>query len=254
MTGITNNAAGIVNHSGSSTITSFNNATATSTLNISTTPTVPTITTLTVSAAGNTVNYSGAGAQTVIVVAYSNLILSGSGAKSIATGTSVAGNLSIAPSGSATASIGTGLNISVGTLTLGGTGTVNGTWGSTSSSATNQNNTYFAATNGIVTVATSTSPSIALSDNGTQITAANIVVGTTNVVLSTSMLTITTANATLTGMTCTTAGTYTSAGLTNLKVWYQTTSTFTGGGTVLSTYTTPGTAEQKHFLRFYHRQ
>jgi helix-turn-helix protein len=99
--GITNNAGGVVNHSGASAITSFNNATSTSTLNISTTPTVPTFTTLTTSAAGNTVNYTGAGAQTVKPATYSNLILSGSGTK---TTTSVTVNGILSMEGTATAS------------------------------------------------------------------------------------------------------------------------------------------------------
>jgi hypothetical protein len=107
----------------------------------------------TFTASTGTVNYNGA-AQAVRALAYYNLIFSGSGAKSVVTGTSVSGNLSIAPTGSATASIGAGLNISVGTLTVGGLGTINGTWGSTSSSATHKNDVYFAATTGILTVAT----------------------------------------------------------------------------------------------------
>ena len=115
ITGITNNAAGIVNHSGSSTITSFNNATSTSTLNISTTHTVPAFTILTVSAAGNTVNYKGAGPQTVKVAAYSNLILSGSGAKTFAV-TTVNNDLTL--SGSATATTGAALSVG-GILTVG---------------------------------------------------------------------------------------------------------------------------------------
>ena len=103
---------------------------------------------------GGTVNYDNAGAQNVTAKAYNNLIFSGSGAKSIVTGTSVTGNLSIT---GATASVGAGLNISVGTLTLGGSGVINGTWGSsTATSATYHNDTYFAATTGYVTVATST--------------------------------------------------------------------------------------------------
>ncbi len=113
------------------------------------------VTAFSASASGNTVNYTGA-AQTVRAAAYSNLIFSNSGAKSIAAGTSVAGNLSIAPTGSATASIGAGLNISVGSLTTGGLGTINGTWGSTASAAANQDDTYFAATTGILTVTTDT--------------------------------------------------------------------------------------------------
>ncbi|MFN9520186.1 MAG: beta strand repeat-containing protein, partial [Bacteroidota bacterium] len=101
ITGITNNAGGVVNHSGTSAIESFNNATSTSTLNISTTPTVPTITTLTATVAGNTVSYSGAGVQTVRSTTYSNLILSGSGVK---TTTAVTVNGVLSMEGTATAS------------------------------------------------------------------------------------------------------------------------------------------------------
>ena len=111
--GITNNAAGIVNLSSSGTITSFNNATATSTFNISAT-TVPTITTLTTATAGNTVNYTGTG-QTIKVNAYSNLTLSG-GAETTFAITNVNGNLTL--SGSAMATTGANLAIS-GNLSLG---------------------------------------------------------------------------------------------------------------------------------------
>ena len=135
--------------SGGSALTNGVNAT----LNIGGTST---ITTLTATAAGNTVNYSGAGAQTVKATTYNNLTLSGSGAKSMATGTSANGILSIAPSGTATASVGAGLNLSVNSLTLGGLGRVNGTWGGTGSGATYINTAYFAATTGYLTVATDT--------------------------------------------------------------------------------------------------
>ena len=66
--------------------------------------------------------YDKLGDQTVSAETYGNLIFSGSGEKSMATGTSVSGNLSIAPTGTAKASVGTGLNLSVGSLTLGGLG------------------------------------------------------------------------------------------------------------------------------------
>ena len=112
----------------------------------------------TFTASTGTINFNEAGSQTIAPFAYAfnNVTLSGSGAKTISANATISGNLSIAPTGSATASIGTGLNISVGTLTLGGVGTASGTWGSTSSSATNKNNTYFSATTGIVTVTTGT--------------------------------------------------------------------------------------------------
>ncbi len=104
-----------------------------------------------------TVNYNGS-SQSVRGEDYHNLILSGSGYKTIIAGTAVTGNLSIAPTGSAKASIVTGLSISVGSLTLGGLGTAAGvaSWGSTSSVATYRNNTYFDATNGTVGVTTDT--------------------------------------------------------------------------------------------------
>jgi hypothetical protein len=136
---------------GSSTLTQGVN----STLNIGGTSGM---TTLTATANPNTVNYNGA-AQTVKATAYNDLIFSGSGAKSMTSGTSVADNLSIAPAGGgATASIGGGLNLSANTLTLGGTQQAAGTWGGTGSGAANINPTYFAATTGILTVATGAGP------------------------------------------------------------------------------------------------
>jgi len=98
---------------------------------------------------------------------------------------------------------------------------------------------------------TPATPAITLADNGTQIAAANVTVGTTNVVLHQSSLAITTANATLTGMTCTTAGTYASADITNIKAWYSASNTFNSGtATLLSTFTTPGIAGAKTFPAF----
>jgi LPXTG-site transpeptidase (sortase) family protein len=109
--------------------------------------------TLNAGAAGNTVNYTGA-AQTVKATAYNNLILSGSGSKAMAAGTSVTGNVSIAPTGTSTASIAAGSTLPVNSLTLGGAGqTLTGTWGSTTSAASHTNNTYFAATTGMLNVA-----------------------------------------------------------------------------------------------------
>src|SRR6185369_1810965 len=126
---------------------------ATGVLNIGAATVTPT---LTATAAGNTVNYNGAGAQTVKATTYSNLILSGGGVKSMATGVAISGNLSIAPSGTATASVGAGLNLSANRLTLGGLGRISGTWGGAASGATNINTTFFAATTGTLNVATDT--------------------------------------------------------------------------------------------------
>jgi len=107
--------------------------------------------TLVASASGNRVNYTGS-AQAVKATTYTNLVLSGSGDKAIALGTSVSGGLSIAPSGSVRASIGDGLAINAGGLTMGGLGRANGSWGSSSSPATNRDDVYFAATSGYLAV------------------------------------------------------------------------------------------------------
>ncbi|MEI6436153.1 MAG: hypothetical protein WCP32_15055, partial [Bacteroidota bacterium] len=118
------------------------------------------ITTLTATTNGNIVNYLASGAQTVKPVSYLNLTLSGSGTKTISTGTSVGGNLSITGS---IASLNTGINVAANSLTMDGFNKINGTWGSTTSSATNKDNTYFAATTGIVTVTNDTRPTPAFS-------------------------------------------------------------------------------------------
>ena len=154
ITGISNSTGGTVNLNSSGSITAFDNATATSTLNIFAL-TVPHFGTLTVSAIGNTVNYSGAGAQTVKRITYNNLTFSGSGAKSstIPTNNTLAnGTLSIAPTGSAIANVGIGTNISVNHLSLGGLGQAPGTWGSSASAATNKNDIYFASTAGYLNI------------------------------------------------------------------------------------------------------
>jgi fibronectin-binding autotransporter adhesin len=58
------------------------------------------ITSLTATASPNTVNYNGVGAQTVRVIAYNNLTLSGSGAKTLTSVATIGGSLTL--SGSAT--------------------------------------------------------------------------------------------------------------------------------------------------------
>ena len=100
-----------------------------------------------------TIEWNAAGAQTLAAVAYNNLMLSGGGAKTMPAGTAVTNNLLI---NGPTASIAAGQNINVGSLTLGGYNKINGTWGSTSSAATYKDNTYFASTTGILTVANDT--------------------------------------------------------------------------------------------------
>ena len=100
--------------------------------------------TLTANAGGNTVNYNGI-IQTVKATTYSNLTLSNSGAKTLLGGvppTSVAATLSI--EGTAKASVGATLNLTVVSLKLGGLGRIDGTWGAlAASTATYKTDTYF---------------------------------------------------------------------------------------------------------------
>jgi hypothetical protein len=103
----------------------------------------------------------------------------------------------------------------------------------------------------VFNVATPATPTIALSTNN--VAAGNIAQGTTNNPIYSFAIGVTTASATLTGLSITTTGSYASADVTNLKAWYQTSAqgaTFTGTGTLLSTFTTPGVAGSKTFPTF----
>ena len=99
------------------------------------------------------------------------------------------------------------------------------------------------------TASASATPSIAIS-NGT-IAAGSPNNGQTNVVLQRYDMAVTTSNATLSGLTVTTAGTYAASDLTNLKCWYQTSSTFNAGtATLLSTKTTSLSSGSQVFPSF----
>ena len=92
----------------------------------------------------------GGGSQTLPTGTFSNLNLTGGGTVTLS-GDSVTGNLGIA-SGTV-ASLASGVNVPAGSLTLGGAGQLNGTWGSTASTAAHTNNTYFTGA-GYLTVTT----------------------------------------------------------------------------------------------------
>ena len=96
-----------------------------------------------------TVNYSGAGAQTIAAVTYYNLVLSGSGAKSFPVNTTILSDLSInnATAG-ATADLGMALTHSAISLHLDGNSELAGYYGSPLSPAppANQLPTYFGST------------------------------------------------------------------------------------------------------------
>gem|GEM_PF-934302 len=86
----------------------------------------------------------------------------------------------------------------------------------------------------VITVAGT--PYIALADNGTQVAAGNVAIGSTGNILHQFQLTVTNAATILTGVSFTSAGTYVAADLTNFKVWYSANSTLeTGSDTLLGT-------------------
>ncbi|TRX33532.1 T9SS sorting signal type C domain-containing protein [Flavobacterium sp. ZT3R18] len=101
-----------------------------------------------------TVQYDRGGAQTVADGTYNNLNLAGTGIKTFGGTTIIGGNLTIATGVSA--NLGTGFIHPANSLTLGLSTTSSGTWGSTTSTALNKNNTFFAATTGVINVSTTT--------------------------------------------------------------------------------------------------
>jgi len=102
---------------------------------------------------------------------------------------------------------------------------------------------------GYQTIVASATAGIVLADNGT-VAAANVMQGTSNHILIKTSLAVTTTDAILTGMQATTAGTYLSADVTHLKVWYSADNTLDEFDEVLSTYATPGAAGTKTFPSF----
>ena len=73
---------------------------------------------------------------------------------------------------------------------------------------------------------TITTPSVSISNDGTQIAAANVYAGTNTVVLNQVQLTVSTATTTLTGLTFTATGSYVTGDISNFQLWYATTPTF----------------------------
>ncbi len=119
---------------------------------------------ITLNGTGATVNYCRAGNQNVLLTPYTNLILSGivfpeplhgpsSNVKTFTGATTISGNLSIESTYIAALETYTS---SCNTLTLGGAGTRNGSWGGPGSAATFINTSYFAIGTGVLNVSTST--------------------------------------------------------------------------------------------------
>ncbi len=101
----------------------------------------------------STINFNGV-AQTIggsSSTTFNNLLLAGSGTKTF--GIAIFTNANLTINTGVVANLGAIITHTARTLTLGGTGQLAGTWGSTASAATNKNNTFFTAgTTGILTV------------------------------------------------------------------------------------------------------
>ena len=104
-----------------------------------------------------TIEYNGSGVQTVGGFNYNNLVLSGLLVKTMTAGTTIAGNLSIAPTGTALAKLVVGQDITAGTLLLGGIARASGTWGASDSAADHKDDNYFAASTGRLVVTSGSS-------------------------------------------------------------------------------------------------
>ncbi|UAY52834.1 MBG domain-containing protein [Ferruginibacter albus] len=113
--------------------------------------------------ATSTINYYGAN-QTIANLnssqVYGNIVLAGSGTKTFsATTKAITNNLSV--SSGVIALFPSSNTYTAGTLTLSGTGQLNGSYGGSASSATFKNSTYFGTTtSGILNVTTSTAPTV----------------------------------------------------------------------------------------------
>ena len=105
---------------------------------------------------------------------------------------------------------------------------------------------------GGLTITGTAAPTAAVALSNVNPAAGSVLPATTNVLLQTYSMSVTTAATTLSGLKITTAGTYSlAADVTNIKCWYSNSSTFsTGTATVVSTYTTTGTAGAVTFPAF----
>lgn len=93
-------------------------------------------------------------------------------------------------------------------------------------------------------------PNVALSNLGTQVTAAFVAQGTTSHVLHKFQLAVTLNSATFTGMVVVTNGTYVATDVANLRLVYSANNVYDVGDTILSTIASPGTAGVKNFPVF----
>lgn len=106
------------------------------------------------------VHYTNDGNQAVGSYNYTNLVLEGSGIKTVPADVTISSNLTIR--GTASASLFTNIQYFIGTLTLGCLGREDGSWGSSGPDPDPQyvDNTYFENTTGFINVAINTRPAL----------------------------------------------------------------------------------------------
>lgn len=123
-------------------------------------------------ATDSTVTFSGSGAQTVNAYGYYNLVLAGTGVKTIAATTTITYDFTIDSALSATPVLLTNGTASTvgGGLKIGGTWKSAGSWGSSGSAATNQSDYFAAANTGTVTSTLSHSGGTTTTTDGTTTT------------------------------------------------------------------------------------
>jgi trimeric autotransporter adhesin len=120
-----------------------------------------------------TIEYGGA-AQSIVVLPYHNLALSGSGTKTFTANTTITNSLAVGSG--VVANLGTGFIHTTNGLSFAGTFQISGSWGGTSSGAANINTTYFTTATGKInnncslpSITTQpTNPTATCSGNGTQ--------------------------------------------------------------------------------------
>ncbi|MEI6124688.1 MAG: T9SS type A sorting domain-containing protein [Bacteroidota bacterium] len=144
---------------------------------------------ITFTGTGANYEFSGAAqAMTGIPSSIGNLTLSGSGTKTFPASLTIGGNLSIGTG--VAAGLGNVTSYTAVSLDFNGTSQVTGTWGRTTSSATNKNNTYFIGTSGIITISSCGTPGLWVGGTSTAwATATNwcggaVPTSTTNVIIN----------------------------------------------------------------------
>jgi hypothetical protein len=126
-----------------------------------------------------------------------------------------------------------------------------GTWTTGTVNTTTSTNGLTAKTISGTDAPLNVATTVVLSSLNPAVSAATLTANSTNNPIYRFDLAATNANATLSSLSVTTTGNYNAADVSNMKLWYQSSSTFNSGtATLLSTISTPGTAGTQTFSNF----